>query len=918
MAAAAVVVVWLVQRFDAAPEGMLRDQPAQTTGFPPPGSENRVGFPPVSEMPRVPAPAPGPVATGGAEAGAAAGQPEAASLPRFDVRRVAADGGALVAGRAEPGSAVEIRVDDRRVAQVMADATGEFVAIFSLAPSSAPQVLSLAMVLADGREVVSPDVMVLAPRLGELAAVPDTGGAAAPAGALPGGAAELAVVLPEEPGDAGGAEPVVVPGAGDGMAQGEVAVLEAGDVADGGAAAPVEAGSAGIAPVAGVGSPQPGLSDGPGAGTDLAAAPPDFLLDRQGQVRVLDDAGGQMANVVLDAISYDSAGGIAVTGRATQAEGGVRLYLDNRPVAAARARGGVWSADLSQIAAGVYTLRVDEIDGAGQVVSRFETPFLREEPAAVARLHGPAGAQAGEQAEELAGASDGPGVPEPGADDPETQIAALSDVAAGSAAEGADSAPVEPGAGVARREGEGNDVDAVAAVGDGVGADQPAPETVHAGVPGVSAGRDPEQAGGVVAGAVAQDLPAVAGGAGLSGGDPLPTETASAGAGHDADAGGDTARSTLEADAPAEGVAAVAVPEPAAPATEAEAPAMAEAGGAAVRPMAGSDVATGARDRETGDPTPPVTAPEASLMALRPPEPGPVAAPTPGVSDAPLIAALRPETGSVATSAPEAAGDDAPQVASQPPEPGPVAAPEAAVVASGSAPGSAPGAIRDVTTGQAPAASGTGASAQAIAEASAQPLTQPAERGVIPAGVAGDPRASEDGDRVGEDPASGAGSGGPVVDIAASVMPAQGVLALAPASTDPTVSAPAGTAEASAGDGGAQGTRAAQGERPSQPPGGPAAQERPAAPADGTVASAAQGGVALSGSAPSEGAPSGNGQPGGPRVALITVQPGQSLWRISHEHYGEGARYVQILRANRSQIRNPNLIYPGQIFTLPD
>lgn len=53
-------------------------------------------------------------------------------------------------------------------------------------------------------------------------------------------------------------------------------------------------------------------------------------------------------------------------------------------------------------------------------------------------------------------------------------------------------------------------------------------------------------------------------------------------------------------------------------------------------------------------------------------------------------------------------------------------------------------------------------------------------------------------------------------------------------------------------------------------------------------------------------------------VQLITVQPGHTLWGISHRHYGDGALYVQIFRANRDQIRDPHWIYPGQIFALPD
>jgi len=74
------------------------------------------------------------------------------------------------------------------------------------------------------------------------------------------------------------------------------------------------------------------------------------------------------------------------------------------------------------------------------------------------------------------------------------------------------------------------------------------------------------------------------------------------------------------------------------------------------------------------------------------------------------------------------------------------------------------------------------------------------------------------------------------------------------------------------------------------------------------------------GQAPQQGepAPQPSPQPDTPRVALVTVQPGHSLWRISDQHYGAGERYVVIYRANRSQIRNPDLIYPGQVFVLPD
>ena len=52
-------------------------------------------------------------------------------------------------------------------------------------------------------------------------------------------------------------------------------------------------------------------------------------------------------------------------------------------------------------------------------------------------------------------------------------------------------------------------------------------------------------------------------------------------------------------------------------------------------------------------------------------------------------------------------------------------------------------------------------------------------------------------------------------------------------------------------------------------------------------------------------------------IETATVLRGDSLWRISRKTYGAGIRYTEIHRANQQQIRDPDLIYPGQIFVLP-
>jgi len=55
----------------------------------------------------------------------------------------------------------------------------------------------------------------------------------------------------------------------------------------------------------------------------------------------------------------------------------------------------------------------------------------------------------------------------------------------------------------------------------------------------------------------------------------------------------------------------------------------------------------------------------------------------------------------------------------------------------------------------------------------------------------------------------------------------------------------------------------------------------------------------------------------GPRSSTAVVSRGDSLWRISRLTYGVGTQYPIVYRANRDHIRDPNRIYPGQVFVLP-
>ncbi len=51
--------------------------------------------------------------------------------------------------------------------------------------------------------------------------------------------------------------------------------------------------------------------------------------------------------------------------------------------------------------------------------------------------------------------------------------------------------------------------------------------------------------------------------------------------------------------------------------------------------------------------------------------------------------------------------------------------------------------------------------------------------------------------------------------------------------------------------------------------------------------------------------------------ARIIVQPGNTLWLMATEAYGKGDAFTQIFSANKDRIRDPDLIYPGQIFSIP-
>ncbi|MGB3313128.1 MAG: LysM peptidoglycan-binding domain-containing protein [Albidovulum sp.] len=242
-------------------------------------------------------------------------------LPSFDTVRVEADGSVLVAGRAGIGAAVSILLDEVEAATAEADGKGAFASLFTLDPSDAPRVMTLIVTTADGAQIPSEDSVVIGP-----VAAPKLVAAADPEPA------------PEPVAEETGADEVAA-------ATDEPAAEEA--------------------------APEVMAEAEP-------AAPEVLIIDNDG-VRLQTEA-GPVADILIDTIGYGATGDVEMAGRGTAGQF-ARLYLDNADTAVVGiGQDGGWSAVLTDVAPGLYTLRVDQMDGTGMVTSRFETPFQREAP----------------------------------------------------------------------------------------------------------------------------------------------------------------------------------------------------------------------------------------------------------------------------------------------------------------------------------------------------------------------------------------------------------------------------------------------------------------------------------------------------------------------------------------------------------
>ncbi|MEH6653034.1 LysM peptidoglycan-binding domain-containing protein [Loktanella salsilacus] len=279
--------------------------------------------------------------------------PEAAPVmqaagPTVDTFLLGPDGVAVVAGHAAPGAEVTLLLEGEAIATATADGAGSFATTAEVTASDTPRSLTFAE-----------------------------------NGAAPSGEAVLV-----RPGTGAPVEPVAV-------AEAEAEIAEA-PVAE--IAVPSERAETAVAEAAPTATETPAIAsaDAPATAEATAAvaeapAQPTVVVDNQG-ARVLGPGPQVMDRVALDAITYDTAGGVQLAGRAP-GDGNLQVYVDNEPVVAGPVGPqGDWRVTLPDINAGTYTLRIDEVAQDGTVASRVETPFRREEPGNVAALQGDKGA----------------------------------------------------------------------------------------------------------------------------------------------------------------------------------------------------------------------------------------------------------------------------------------------------------------------------------------------------------------------------------------------------------------------------------------------------------------------------------------------------------------------------------------------
>ena len=304
--------------------------------------------------------------------------------PELDIFRVEGDGRTVIAGRAAPNQVIDILIGGASVERITTDAGGSFVAFPKLPFSDDSQIITL-IADPDAAAIMSAETYLIAPIVAPVVIVVENKNLISP---IPSVIIDIPVPTPKT------AKIVVA------VIQTDPKVLDTANVID--APKPIreqivvetvktipdtQQSSVFIDILAPMPIPKALPKPEILPVQTQVGAPAVLVVTAEGvkviQPSLSDDSPDALSNVALDSIIYDPGGNVLIAGRAVGREF-VKVYLDNRPIMISPVvADGTWRTNLPDVYTGIYTLRIDEIDAMGDVVSRIETPFKREEPTVV-------------------------------------------------------------------------------------------------------------------------------------------------------------------------------------------------------------------------------------------------------------------------------------------------------------------------------------------------------------------------------------------------------------------------------------------------------------------------------------------------------------------------------------------------------
>lgn len=277
--------------------------------------------------------------------------------PKFDLFSIDSSGLATIAGKGLAGQDLEIVLDGQVIAVVIPDDNGEFAIILDLGISNKPRSLVLRSRHKDGREVVSDETVLITPIL-------ETD------------EQDKNIIVAEESSDANSDKPKVEENNHEDEQQKNIIVAEESSdtvldkpkVDENNDEDTIEINSLNKTETV--------------ESKELDTSNVSVAIVSSKDLKVISPAvqtnAPKVSDVIIDAISYDAEGEVLLSGRGV-VDQHIRIYVDNKPVKTRSIEAdGTWSMDLQEIDAGVYILRIDQLDSDGVVTSRTETPFQKE------------------------------------------------------------------------------------------------------------------------------------------------------------------------------------------------------------------------------------------------------------------------------------------------------------------------------------------------------------------------------------------------------------------------------------------------------------------------------------------------------------------------------------------------------------